>query len=395
MTEKLVKKRFSNVSLAEIDTNIEKNRPINTIKTHKYIWKQFSEFCCQKNYALNENCSDENLAVILKDWAFNMRKTDGTHYKESTVKTIWNNTAMLLQQKYYVEFNRKIDPFRSVVFQSARNARNTIRRQLQSVPESRKNSAAALSKEDIHNILQQFDENTPDGLQKKIYHIAAVELAWRGGEAVNCKLKYFKEETNNDGSITGRIQYNPIFSKTSQGGDKRLSDTKWLTSNIDNPNFCPVRLFKKMISKRTNNITTDRLFLTVNINWKSSDKWYKNTPIGRNEISKWTKSSASLAGINTKFVKITNHSNRSAAVSQLANAGISEQEIIKITGHTSSHSIKPYLQMDATRHLQIISHLRNSSISDPTTSSHIEGNSLNNKNPNIIYNNCTFNVFNK
>lgn len=48
MTEKLVKKRFSNVSLAEIDTNIEKNRPINTIKTHKYIWKQFSEFCCQK-----------------------------------------------------------------------------------------------------------------------------------------------------------------------------------------------------------------------------------------------------------------------------------------------------------------------------------------------------------
>lgn len=150
-----------------------------------------------------------------------------------------------------------------------------------------------------------------------------------------------------------------------------------------------------MISKRTNNITTDRLFLTVNINWKSSDKWYKNTPIGRNEISKWTKSSASLAGINTKFVKITNHSNRSAAVSQLANAGISEQEIIKITGHTSSHSIKPYLQMDATRHLQIISHLRNSSISDPTTSSHIEGNSLNNKNPNIIYNNCTFNVFNK
>jgi len=28
----------------------------------------------------------------------------------------------------------------------------------------------------------------------KFYHVVAYELAWRGGEAANCKVFYFKEE---------------------------------------------------------------------------------------------------------------------------------------------------------------------------------------------------------
>lgn len=126
-----LKTRFGSVALAEIDRQIYDNKPKNTVKTEKYIWKQFLEFCKNKNYTLNESTSNETLALILKDWGFNMRQTDGSDYKEGTVKTIWNNTAKLLQKKYYDEFNRIIDPFKDVVFQSARNAKNTKRRQLQ------------------------------------------------------------------------------------------------------------------------------------------------------------------------------------------------------------------------------------------------------------------------
>ena len=73
-----------------------------------------------------------------------------------------------------------------------------------------------------------------------------------------------KEETDNFRNPKGRIEYNSIFSKTTQGGSKKLSDSKWLITNFDNSQMCPVRLFKKLMEKRGNLIQTDRLFLTPN-----------------------------------------------------------------------------------------------------------------------------------
>ncbi|KAJ3664828.1 hypothetical protein Zmor_000371 [Zophobas morio] len=94
------------------------------------------------------------------------------------------------------------------------------------------------------------------------------------------------EESDNCGLPTGRIEYNCIFSKTAQGGSHKLTDSKWLATNTTDPRICPVRLYKKMLSKRGKHITTDRLFLTPNPAWRepSSVGWFKNSPVGRNEM---------------------------------------------------------------------------------------------------------------
>lgn len=209
-------------------------------------------------------------------------------------------------------------------------------------------------------MMNLWDENTPNGLQKKFFHIAAFELAWRGGEAAQCKIHYFKTEKNNDGTSTGRLEYNSIFSKTAQGGDKKLNDSKWLTENKENPDLCPVRLFYKILSKRGPNILTDRLFLTVNQYYEKegSKGWYKNMPIGPNELSKWTRDSAIKIGLNAEN-KFTNHSNRASTVSTLAKAGVSDLQITKITGHSNGKSLKSYLQLDPDHHSKVITNLRN------------------------------------
>jgi hypothetical protein len=74
-----------------------------------------------------------------------------------------------------------------------------------------------------------------------ISHSASYELVWRGGEACNCLLSYFEEEFDNYGNPTGRIAYNPIFSKTAQGGSHRLTEKRWLVQNTIDPNKCPIR----------------------------------------------------------------------------------------------------------------------------------------------------------
>lgn len=131
--------------------------------------------------------------------------------------------------------------------------------------------------------------------------------------------------------------------------------------NTINKNICPVRLFNKLIAKRTSAITTNRLFLSCNRFWTKNSKkpWYKNSPLGRNEISKWTKNAAKKVGLDTKRIKISNHSNRATAVSNLSFHGVEEQELIKITGHSNASSIKPYLQLNPDHHLNIIEKMRN------------------------------------
>ncbi|MVN24870.1 DUF3504 domain-containing protein, partial [Staphylococcus aureus] len=148
-------------------------------------------------------------------------------------------------------------------------------------------------------------------------------------EGAACLVDYFHIEKDNNGSPTNKIEYNPIFSKTCQGGSKNCASSKWLVQNSDN-NACPVRLFIKLLSKRGTNIKTNRLFLRPNRHWKTgSDNWYDNMPLGRNIINGWTKSSAEAIGLDTKQRKITNHSNRATAVSQLAKSGSSRTAIVE------------------------------------------------------------------
>lgn len=234
-------KRFGDTSEIEINKNIEKSLPQNTKKSHDSVWRQFTQFCEEKNMVLTQSTSAEQINFILKSWAYNMKKQDGTEYKEMVIKNMWNITAKMIQEMYFNKWNVTINPFSDLIFKSSRDARDSKRKQLQCQPEKRKTSAVAITREEYVNIVKLLDENTPDGLQKKFFVIASYELVWRGGEGAKCLMHYFKEEVDNGGLKTGRIEYNPIFSKSCQGGAQKLAESKWLIANVNNIDLCPVR----------------------------------------------------------------------------------------------------------------------------------------------------------
>lgn len=397
--------RFGDISNNEIAINVENCIPKNTANSKSSIWAQFELFTEERKYQLLQTTPVEELANILEDYGFNMKRLNGEDYKESVIKTMWNVTAKMLQEKYYNDFGMKIEPFTDIRFKKARDARDAKRRILQEQPNKRKVSSTALTKDEIFSMARFWNEEEPEGLQKRFYHIAAFELAWRGGEAAKCMTYYFKEELNNDGTTTGRIEYNPVFTKTTQGGSKRLSDSKYLSPNLENQDICPVRLLHKILEKRNKDTKAERLFLTPNPFWltKFSKGWYKHSPIGVNEISKWTKLSALHIGLDVKRKKITNHSNRAAAVTELSKGGVSEQKLIKITGHSNSQSIKPYLNIDKQHHTELIQSMRTNNMARSMTSTITASTSLatansslathkeDSNNSPVVYNNCIFN----
>lgn len=130
--------RFGKHSLHEIDHKITKNVPANTTKTKNTMWRQFASFCQERDYKIEATTTEEVLADILKDWAYNMKKLDGSDYKETTVKAMWNGIAKQLQDKYVDEFKRDVDPFKNSKFKPARDARDAKRHTLQEDPEKRK-----------------------------------------------------------------------------------------------------------------------------------------------------------------------------------------------------------------------------------------------------------------
>lgn len=235
------RKRFGTKSEVEIDTEICENIPWNTKKSRDSVWRQFTTFLTEKGYKLDQFTSPVDLNVILKSWACNMKKKDGSDYKEGVVKHMWNTTAKMVQEMFFNKWKINVNPFSDAIFKSARDARNATRRKLQRCPEKRIINTAALTETEYLNMIQILDESTPDGLQKKFFLVASYELAWRGGEGGNCFTYYFKEEFDNRGSRTGRIEYNPVFSKTAQGGSKSLTGSKWLIENKSNTDMCPVR----------------------------------------------------------------------------------------------------------------------------------------------------------
>jgi hypothetical protein len=154
------------------------------------------------------------------------------------------------------------------------------------------------------------------------------------------------------------------------------------------------------MSKRSADIKTERVFLTPSLHWNVSESsyWCKNSPVGIHEISKWVKCEEEKSELDTKKRKISNHSIRSTAVSVLAKAGVEEQQLMKITGHNNSNSMKSYLKLDREHHQQLVEQMRsNVAASNTSTNVVFENDSIKLKETgllqncyNVSFSNCTF-----
>ena len=103
--------RFGDFTNEEINKDIDtKLIPRSTKNTKGSIWKQFVEFCKVRKYELVETTTIQDIAAILKDWAYNMKKKNGEDYKECVVKTIWNSTAKMVQEKYFKDYKIEFNP---------------------------------------------------------------------------------------------------------------------------------------------------------------------------------------------------------------------------------------------------------------------------------------------
>lgn len=93
--------RWGQHKKADIRTAIEGLISRNTVNGRKSRQRAFKNFCNSRKFKVDRDTSVTELADILEDYAFNMRRQDGEEYKEGTVKSLWNATAKYLRDLFF------------------------------------------------------------------------------------------------------------------------------------------------------------------------------------------------------------------------------------------------------------------------------------------------------
>ena len=81
----------------------------------------------------------------------------------------------------------------------------------------------------------------------------------------------------------------------------------------------------------------------------SDQVWYENRPLGVNKLSTTMKEISKEANLSRIY---TNHSLRATAITLWANAGLSDREIMAISGHRSEASLRSYHQQPSVNQLR-------------------------------------------
>ena len=96
-------------------------------------------------------------------------------------------------------------------------------------------------------------------------------------------------------------------------------------------------------AKRCSNIPNE-------VQWWQTDKiWYENRPLGVNKLSAMMKEISSAANLSRVY---TNHSVRATAITLWANAGLTNREIMAISGHRNESSLQSYHNMPSAHQLR-------------------------------------------
>ena len=159
-------------------------------------------------------------------------------------------------------------------------------------------------------------------------------------------------------AVTGKIDYVEWvegITKTRQGGlvkkERRTPPQAYATGGVK----CPVHLLQTALDHRPASCkTSGPLYLTpIRTFSHKEDVWYTTMPVGINTINTYMQAIAKAGGLEQRGKRLTNHSVRKTTIRKLKRHGVTNTNIVAITGHRNEQSLQEYAEMENTEHFQI------------------------------------------
>jgi hypothetical protein len=266
-----------------------------------------------------------------------LKREDGSDYEPDTLTSFHRAIKRKLDEIGY-----GFDMVKSSEFKTSKKVLEARRKDLkQSGKGNRPNKAEPLSVADEEKLWQigQLGMHSPESLYNTVWYYNAKLFGFRGcQEARNLKWGDIELCTSDNGEF---LEYNERATKTRCGnsGHIRSFKPKIFATGGDK---CPISAYKSFKKNRPEsmNHAESPFYLAINYNpSKTTNKWFKALPMGKERLQKTMSRMACNAGLSGHY---TNHSVRKTMCTQLLHAGVPPTTIIQLSGHKNVQSLNNY-----------------------------------------------------
>lgn len=291
-------------------------------------------FLSTEGHAELSTLSKDSLNSALTFFVFEVRKTDGTKYPSSSLR------HLICSINYWVKHmdNKPWHILSDPEFSGCQKALDAAMKEAAKEGFNLKTKRGACITQNQEESLWNrgyLGQDNPKKLTRTMLYLLSINCALRGGKELrqltvgdNSELHLVKRS---DGQEV--LVYTEQQSKTNNHGLKHHHhESKTVTVYpADNPERCPVQIYKQMISLRPLNCKTDALFLQPNPHFSSS-KWFNPSPMGHNTLAMSFRSLMEAAGEDGNY---TNQSGRRTSVTRIMEATGDKRLAMSISGHRS------------------------------------------------------------
>ena len=184
----------------------------------------------------------------------------------------------------------------------------------------------------------------PQLLRDTLVFVLGSVFALRAGqEHRNLRMRNSQLSIQIDESVAEYLQYVEGISKTNSGGLSHLKIKRKKVrayKNTENPERCPVELYRKYLSHVPENLPdSENSFYLRALAKPNCNTWYYRKAAGRETLGNVVKSMMVKAGFEGHY---TNHSLRRTCATTLYENNIPEQVIQETTGHRSVEGVRSY-----------------------------------------------------
>jgi integrase len=278
---------------------------------------------------------------------FEVRRQDKQHHPPDSLYSICSS----LQRSLKFSDRADIKLLTDLKFSRFQGTLDAEMKRLRSTGKYKKQQAEVVDVEQEDALWAKglLGDGNPQVLLDTLVFYIGLYFAIRGGEHRQLRYRSSQLQVVEHADATPYLVYTENVSKTNQGGllhRKKLPKKVVHHANVQFPERCLLRLIRLYNSKCPKDRPDDAFYLRP-LTKPKGDVWYQRSAVGHNVLAGTVARLFKSAGIAGHY---SNHSLRATSAIRLFDAGLDEQLIMALTGHTSSAGVRSYKRV--TEHLK-------------------------------------------
>ena len=297
----------------------------------------FTEWLAEAKHPSSfETLSAPELDIILGQFYASAKPIKSPYYSKSTYT---NLRASINRHLRLPPHNRQINIMKDPEFQLSNQIYIGILKKLRAEGKDTTKHKDAIPSAHLEQIYRKcFDISTGCGLLRKVFFEVSLHFVRRGREGLReLKPEYFSFKTDSKGAeyVTMDVHERE---KTKQGHEKTITEkSPRMYAQAGDPR-CPVHSLRKYIKKRNQDCPAFYQYPSKNVT-EDNPVWFDRKPLGKNALGGMMKTISEKAGLPVTY---TNHCIRATAITILSDADVESNDIITMTGHKSTESLRQY-----------------------------------------------------